>query len=173
MPIGYARVPTQDQNLELQRDALAESGCQKISEDKVGDTRVDRSGLAKAMEILREGDTQVVCKLDRLGCSVKHLVEPDRLHRYRHTSWPILPARHGQPGRNGTRADRRAHPHRARCRPPARPQGQSQAKDDRQQSRASQKAAGQRRSAQRRGQELWRVRSYVVPLGASLVTRLA
>jgi DNA invertase Pin-like site-specific DNA recombinase len=74
MLIGYARVSTQDQNLELQRDALTKAGCKKVYEDKVSGTRADRPGLAKAMEMLREDDTLVVWKLDRLGRSVKQLV---------------------------------------------------------------------------------------------------
>jgi len=73
--IGYARVSTQDQNLDLQRDALVKAGCEKLFEDKVSGTRVDRPGLIKAMEILREGDTLVVWKLDRLGRSLKQLVD--------------------------------------------------------------------------------------------------
>lgn len=75
MLIGYARVSTQDQNLELQRDALTKAGCQKVFEDTVSGTRTDRPGLARAMEMLREGDTLVVWKLDRLGRSVKQLVD--------------------------------------------------------------------------------------------------
>jgi DNA invertase Pin-like site-specific DNA recombinase len=75
MLIGYARVSTQDQSLELQREALVEAGCQRVHEDKVSGTRADRPGLAKAMEVLREGDTLVVWKLDRLGRSVKQLVD--------------------------------------------------------------------------------------------------
>jgi DNA invertase Pin-like site-specific DNA recombinase len=75
MLIGYARVSTQDQSLELQREALVKAGCQKVHEDKVSGTRTDRPGLAKAMELLREGDTLVVWKLDRLGRSVKQLVD--------------------------------------------------------------------------------------------------
>ena len=75
MLIGYARVSTQDQNLELQREALSKAGCQKIFEDKVSGTRADRPGLGKAQEMLREGDTLVVWKLDRLGRSVKQLVD--------------------------------------------------------------------------------------------------
>ena len=67
MLIGYARVSTQDQNLELQREALTKAGCKKIFEDKVSGTRANRPGLAKALEMLREGDTLIVWKLDRLG----------------------------------------------------------------------------------------------------------
>jgi len=75
MLIGYARVSTQDQNLELQREALTKAGCQKIFEDKVSGKRTERPGLTKAFEMLREGDTLVVWKLDRLGRSVKQLVD--------------------------------------------------------------------------------------------------
>ena len=74
MLIGYARVSTQDQNLELQRDALNKAGCKKIFEDKISGARADRPGLVMALEILREDDTLVVWKLDRLGRSVKQLV---------------------------------------------------------------------------------------------------
>ena len=74
MLIGYARVSTQDQNLELQRDALNKAGCKKIFEDKISGARADRPGLVMALEILREEDTLVVWKLDRLGRSVKQLV---------------------------------------------------------------------------------------------------
>lgn len=75
MLIGHARVSTQDQSLELQRGALTKAGRQKVFEDKVSGTRADRPGLAKALEMLREGDTLVVWKLDRLGRSVKQLVD--------------------------------------------------------------------------------------------------
>lgn len=82
MLIGYVRISIQDQNLELQRDALTRAGCQKIFEDKVSGTRADRPGLARAQEILREGDTLVVWKLDRLGRSVRQLVDlVGELHR--------------------------------------------------------------------------------------------
>ena len=60
MLIGYARVSTQDQNLELQLEALRQAGCQKVFEDQVSGTRAERPGLAKAREMLREGDTLVV-----------------------------------------------------------------------------------------------------------------
>jgi DNA invertase Pin-like site-specific DNA recombinase len=75
MLIGYARVSTQDQNLELQRKALIDAGCEKIFDDKVSGSRSERPGLAQALGMLRDGDTLVVWKLDRLGRSVKHLVD--------------------------------------------------------------------------------------------------
>lgn len=75
MLIGYARVSTQDQNLELQREALVKAGCKQVFEDKVSGSRAERPGLAKMLDMLREGDTLVVWKLDRLGRSVKQLVD--------------------------------------------------------------------------------------------------
>jgi len=75
MLIGYARVSTQDQNLDLQIDALTKTGCEKLFDDKISGSRAERPGLAKALEMLREGDTLVVWKLDRLGRSVKNLVD--------------------------------------------------------------------------------------------------
>ncbi|WP_317891009.1 recombinase family protein [Granulicella arctica] len=75
MLVGYARVSTQDQNLELQTEALQKAGCKKIFEDRVSGTRAERPGLMQARESLRAGDTLVVWKLDRLGRSVKHLVD--------------------------------------------------------------------------------------------------
>lgn len=75
MLIGYARVSTQDQHLDLQRGALANAGCQKVFEDKTSGSRDERPGLNKTLEVLREGDTLVVWKLDRLGRSVKRLVD--------------------------------------------------------------------------------------------------
>jgi len=75
MLIGYARVSTQDQNLELQREALSKAGCQKIYEDTISGSRAERPGLNKALEMLREGDSLVVWKLDRLGRSIKHLID--------------------------------------------------------------------------------------------------
>lgn len=75
MLIGYARVSTQDQNLQLQHQALQSAGCSRIFEDKLSGLRSDRPGLTQALDILREGDTLVVWKLDRLGRSVKGLVD--------------------------------------------------------------------------------------------------
>lgn len=74
MLIGYARVSTQDQNLSLQLEALKKAGCEKIFKDKTSGSRAERPGLSKALELLRKEDTLIVWKLDRLGRSVKHLV---------------------------------------------------------------------------------------------------
>lgn len=82
MLIGYARVSTQDQNLDLQTQALTNAGCQKVFSDKISGSRAERPGLTKALEMLREGDTLVVWKLDRLGRSVKNLVDlVGKLHK--------------------------------------------------------------------------------------------
>ena len=75
MLIGYARVSTQDQNLDFQIDALTKAGCHRLFDDKVSGSRAERPGLARALDMLREGDTLVVWKLDRLGRSVKNLVD--------------------------------------------------------------------------------------------------
>jgi DNA invertase Pin-like site-specific DNA recombinase len=75
MLIGYARVSTDDQNLDLQKDALKKVGCQKIFVDKVSGSTSERIGLARTLDALREGDTLVVWRLDRLGRSLKHLIE--------------------------------------------------------------------------------------------------
>lgn len=75
MLIGYARISTHDQNLALQRDALASAGCEKIYTDVGSGGNADRAGLADALTHLRSGDTLVVWRLDRLGRSLKHLIE--------------------------------------------------------------------------------------------------
>jgi DNA invertase Pin-like site-specific DNA recombinase len=75
MKIGYARVSTLEQNLDLQVDALKQAGCQKIITDEISGSVADRPGLMKLKEALREGDTLVVWRLDRLGRSLKHLIE--------------------------------------------------------------------------------------------------
>jgi len=75
MRIGYARVSTEDQNLTLQLDALQAGGCSRVFQDQMSGTRADRPGLLEAMSHLREGDTFVVWKLDRLGRGVKGLVD--------------------------------------------------------------------------------------------------
>ncbi|HYH20849.1 MAG TPA: recombinase family protein [Azospirillum sp.] len=75
MLIGYARVSTDDQNLNLQRDALGAAGCEKIFEDRRSGAKTDRPGLAAALGAARRGDTLVVWRLDRLGRSLKDLLQ--------------------------------------------------------------------------------------------------
>ncbi|MEV8307029.1 recombinase family protein [Streptomyces flavidovirens] len=72
--IGYARVSTDDQEAQLQRDALTEAGCSRIFEDKASGKNTDRPELTAALDYLRAGDTLVVWKLDRLGRSLIDLV---------------------------------------------------------------------------------------------------
>jgi DNA invertase Pin-like site-specific DNA recombinase len=79
--IGLARVSTEGQDAQLQRDALEEAGCIRIFEEKVSTRKTERPGLAAALDYLRAGDTLVVWKLDRLGRSVKEvLMTADDLH---------------------------------------------------------------------------------------------
>lgn len=73
--IGYSRVSTHDQNLDLQVDALKEAGCFRIFEEKASGKKDDRIELAKALEYLRPGDSLVIYKLDRLARSTKKLIE--------------------------------------------------------------------------------------------------
>jgi DNA invertase Pin-like site-specific DNA recombinase len=77
MLIGYARVSTNEQNLDLQRDALLKAGvaAKDIYTDKVTGIKAERPGLQAALSHLREGDTFIVWRLDRLGRSLKHLIE--------------------------------------------------------------------------------------------------
>ena len=75
MKVGYARVSTHDQNLSLQLDALKQAGCEEIHQDQVSGAKAERSGLQDALAYLRQGDTLVVWRLDRLGRSLKHLIE--------------------------------------------------------------------------------------------------
>ena len=75
MRIGYARVSTHEQNLNLQKDALKKAGCEKIVVDVASGKKTQRSGLDRACELLRKRDVLVVWRLDRLGRSLKHLIE--------------------------------------------------------------------------------------------------
>ncbi len=74
MKIGYARVSTKDQNLELQLDALDKIGCEKIFTDKISSGKTVREGLEQSLDYVRPGDTLVVWKLDRLCRSTSELV---------------------------------------------------------------------------------------------------
>ncbi|WP_136168000.1 recombinase family protein [Brenneria corticis] len=74
MQIGYIRVSTNDQNTDLQRNALISANCEQVFEDKMSGTKARRPGLKRALKALKTGDTLVVWKLDRLGRSMRNLV---------------------------------------------------------------------------------------------------
>ncbi|WP_026859550.1 recombinase family protein [Jeotgalicoccus psychrophilus] len=73
--IGYARVSTQDQNLDSQIDMLKDYGCNRIFSEKVSGRKYKRTELDKCLDYMREGDTLVITKLDRLGRTTKQLIE--------------------------------------------------------------------------------------------------
>jgi len=75
MKIGYTRVSKQEQNEALQRDALKDVGCEKYFGDKITGSKFERKGLEELLAFVRSGDTVVVWKLDRLGRSLKDLIE--------------------------------------------------------------------------------------------------
>ncbi len=75
MKFGYARVSTGDQNIDLQIDQLQEAGCEKIFQETASGAKTERRELAQLLEHVRDGDVIVIWKLDRLGRSLKHLVE--------------------------------------------------------------------------------------------------
>ena len=75
MDVGYARVSTKEQNLHMQEDALKSAGCEEIYTDIASGSKSERPGLDKVLAYIREGDTLVVWKLDRLGRSIQHLIE--------------------------------------------------------------------------------------------------
>src|SRR5215213_6072242 len=76
MLVGYARVSTLEQTLDLQRDALKAEGCARIFTDTSSGAKTERKGLDQALGQLRAGeDTLVVWRLDRLGRSLPHLIE--------------------------------------------------------------------------------------------------
>lgn len=72
--IGYARISTSEQLVDLQTDALTKAGCTRIFTETISGTKDDRPQLAKALDYVRQGDTFVVWKLDRLGRSIRHLL---------------------------------------------------------------------------------------------------
>lgn len=74
MLIGYARVSTYEQSLDLQLDSLRAAGCERIYDDKVSGAKAQRPGLEQLRQVLRRGDTLVVWRLDRLGRSLKDLI---------------------------------------------------------------------------------------------------
>ena len=88
--IGYARVSTEEQSLDLQLDALREAGCKKIYQEKITGKKTDRPELSRCLEYLREGDTLVVWKLDRLGRTTKQLIELSEQLQVRKIALQIL-----------------------------------------------------------------------------------
>ncbi len=75
MNVGYARISTKEQHLRMQEDALKSAGCEEIYTDIASGSKSERPGLDKALSYIREGDTLVVWKLDRLGRSIQHLIQ--------------------------------------------------------------------------------------------------
>ena len=75
MLVGYARVSTHDQNLDLQKDALKDARCEKVFVDQISGSTKNRRGLDRALDMLRDGDTLTVWRLDRLARSLKDLIE--------------------------------------------------------------------------------------------------
>ncbi len=81
MLVGYARVSTQDQTLAFQKDALEQAGCARLFTDTASGAKAERAGLEDALAYVRQGDTLVVWKLDRLGRSLRHWIATiTRLH---------------------------------------------------------------------------------------------
>lgn len=74
MQIGYARISTDAPHLDLQRDALAQAGCERVFEDTASGAKAERTGLTALLAALRPGDTVVIWRLDRLGRSLKDLI---------------------------------------------------------------------------------------------------
>src|SRR4051794_21513070 len=91
MLVGYARICTTDQTLNLQRDALLKAACSKISTDTASGAKAEREGLTEALSYVRVGDTLVVWKLDRLGRSLKDLIERIRQLNDRKIGFKIHP----------------------------------------------------------------------------------
>ena len=75
MLIGYSRISTSDQTISLQHDALKEAGCEKMFQDIASGAKTDRMGLKNAIEFARSGDVLVCWKLDRVGRSLRDLIE--------------------------------------------------------------------------------------------------
>lgn len=125
MLIGYARVSTTDQDLTLQIDALTKAGCERLFTDKASGATTDRPGLTEALHFARAGDTLIIWKLDRLGRSIRGLIElaaglaarkvdfrslTDGFDRHPFRSAPVPYPRLGC--RDGERVDKRAHDRR-------------------------------------------------------------
>ena len=79
MIFGYARVSTEEQNLDMQVDVLKKFGVDKIYQEKITGTRKDRFSLEELLKVIRPGDKLIVYKLDRISRSTKHLIELSEL----------------------------------------------------------------------------------------------
>jgi DNA invertase Pin-like site-specific DNA recombinase len=92
MLIGYARVSKNEQNLDLQLDAFKKAGVsdKHVFTDKITGTKAERKGLEQALTHLRDGDTLVVWRLDRLGRSLKHLIETVNALRVQHIAFQSI-----------------------------------------------------------------------------------
>jgi DNA invertase Pin-like site-specific DNA recombinase len=184
MRIGYARVSTRDQNLEMQLDALNKAGCQRIFTDKVSGAQVERPGLKEALSHLREADTLVVWKLDRLGRSVKGLVDLVNELETREVHFQSITdgvdtktpagrfffhvmASLAQMERELILERTRAGLEAARC---AGRVGGRKRQMTRQQGSGREKAIGKRDAATGGGAQLRRVGPYIISMGAGLFT---
>src|SRR5258708_6880101 len=184
MRIGYARVSTRDQNLEMQLDALNKVGCKRIFTDKLSGAQLERPGLKEALSHLREADTLVVWKLDRLGRSVKGLVdlvnelEAQKVHFQSITDGVDTKTPAGRfffhVMASLAQMERELIMERTRAgleaAPLPRTRRGSEASDDRQQASGRKKAIGKRDATTGGGAQLRRVGSYVISLGTGLFT---
>jgi DNA invertase Pin-like site-specific DNA recombinase len=103
MRLGYARVSTDDQTLDRQRQRLSQSGCEKIFEEKISGARRDRPELARLLDQLRKDDVVVVIRLDRLARSTSNLLEIAEIIRAKDAGLQSLeePGRTPPPRRGG------------------------------------------------------------------------
>lgn len=90
MLVGYARVSTTEQSLDLQLDALTHAGCTKTFTDTISGAKAERPGLSQALAFMREGDVLVVWKLDRLGRSLRDLIDTVSTLRQRSIGFRVL-----------------------------------------------------------------------------------
>lgn len=88
--IGYARASTEDQKLDAQIEQLKQAKCERIYQEKVSGARVDRPELSAMLDYVREGDTVVVCKLDRIARSTKNLLEITDLLKKKKVVFKVL-----------------------------------------------------------------------------------
>jgi DNA invertase Pin-like site-specific DNA recombinase len=88
--VGYARVSTSDQSMDLQIDSLKIAGCERIFEEKISGKKSDRPELTRCLEYLRSGDTLVIWKLDRLGRTTRQLIELSHVLKERKISLQII-----------------------------------------------------------------------------------